>query len=480
MKKIAIIGAGPAGLSAAYKLLNQSKEFQVVIFEKDSKVGGLSKSFEFEGGRIDIGGHRFFTKNDEITKFWEDIMPYHEKGMLLRDRKSHILWNSQIISYPIKLNFQTFRALGICKGLEVVLSYLNSKLKNKPISNLEDFYVNRFGKKLYAMFFHDYTYKLWGVFAKQLSADWGEQRIHKISLTQLVYSILFNNQSKPSKERSLINQYKYPAFGCGQLWEELANRIINLGGEIRLECNVERFICNHSSIRAIEHTTNSMKHIEEFDYVISSMPLSSLCASIDHTPKEILEISDSLKYRDMIIVGLEIESSKMGNIYEMAKEDSWLYIQDKSIQFGRLQILNNWSPFAANNKNHLLLELEYFCNKDDFMWKKSDESLVHLAMDELKKCKICNTDAIAISNIVKKIEKAYPVYIDGYYKMDQIRTWLNDFENLQCIGRNGQHRYNNMDHSVETGFIAANNIIIGNLNKEQLWKVNENKENHEQ
>lgn len=482
MKRIAIIGAGPAGLSAAYELLLHSKDCQVVIFEKDSIVGGLSKTFDFEGGRVDVGGHRYFTKNEEVFKLWNDVLPYSDDGMLIRDRKSHILWESRLITYPIQLDLKTVKSLGLRLGIQVAISYIFAKMKKIEIQSLEDFYINRFGKKLYILFFRDYTHKLWGLPASMLSSDWGMQRIRKISLGQLLRSFIIP-RDKDFEERSLITKYHYPAKGAGQLWEALSARIVMLGGDIRLNCSVEKINTHGSllvSIQSINTLNCSKGNIEEFDYIISSMPLVDLIAAIDCTPSPIREIGSRLEYRDMVVVGIELDVSSMGSIFHEAHDDSWLYMQDSSVTFGRLQILNNWSPLSMNKKDHVVIELEYFCNHSDALWSCSDKELVDLSLGELKGICFCNDTAVPISSIVKRIEKAYPVYTDGYFYLQEVRTWLDGWDNLQCIGRNGQHRYNNMDHSVETGLIAARNIITGEKDKESLWSVNEKKEYHEQ
>lgn len=474
MITVAIIGAGPAGLAAAYELLSQSDEYHITIFEKDASVGGLSKTFEFEGGRIDIGGHRFYTKNLNILNLWENILPKSDQGMLTRDRKSHILWNSKLIDYPIKLNVQTIQALGAIEGAQVVMSYLYSKCIGKEIDNLEDFYVDRFGKKLYSIFFRDYTRKLWGKPANKLSPDWGSQRIQNISLSEVFRSLFRKN--KQQDERSFISQYCYPAYGAGQFWEAMANQILKMGGYIEMNCSVNHLHMDDSHILSVEYKVQEQSINKSFDYVISSMPLSDLIMAIENSPVEIKEIGSKLHYRDMIIVGIDLPRESTGRMFYNVQKDSWLYMQDTAMTFDRIQILNNWSPYAVKTNDHILLELEYFCDKGDALWNEDDTLLIKKALGGLIRCGICSSDAAISSYIVKRIEKAYPVYSDGYSQLSTVEEWINGIENLRCIGRNGQHRYNNMDHSVETGLAAARSILNENYNRKLIWNVNTNKE----
>lgn len=479
LKTVAIIGAGPAGLSAAYELLSNSNEYKVVIFEKEGSVGGLSKTYEFPGGKIDIGGHRFFTKNDEVLGLWKKVLSFDEDGMLVRNRKSHILWNSRLINYPITLDIQMLKIFDVITCVEIFFSYLHAKIKRKKVTSLEDFYIKRFGKKLYVLFFEEYTKKLWGIYANQLSADWGEQRIQKISLGQLLKSIIIRKKNVSSEERSITDKYMYPAFGAGQLWSKLAAQIREMGGVIKLNCKVTHLSINDSLIKSISYQSGDIIYKDSFDYVITSMPLRELCCSLDKLPTEVLDIAKRLYYRDMLVIGLEIKKDKMGIIYNKAEKDSWLYTQDSNMSFGRIQILNNWSPYVVKNKENVLLELELFCDKGDELWEMKDAHLVRKVMHELQLCRFCKSGSKVESSIVKRIEQAYPVYTEGYYQLEQIRNYLDVVKNLQCIGRNGQHKYNNMDHSVESGIQAANNIINGNIDRKKLWNINVKKEYYE-
>ena len=471
MKTVAIIGAGPAGLSAAYSLLNHSNEYCVTIFEKETTVGGLSKTFTFDGGRVDIGGHRFFTKDKDVQQLWDRILPPGDQGMLVRDRKSHILWNGKLIQYPVQLNAQTVKSLGFFNGARVILSYIQAK-KNQSVHTLEEFYTQRFGKELYSLFFRDYTEKLWGIPPDALSADWGAQRVSGVSMAVLIKSLLRIGGRTNTNERSLITQFQYPAYGSGQLWNALAKNVIEHGGKIETGCTVQRLIMQDSRIEAVEYTKNSQIQIRSFDYVLSSMPLGELILSIDNAPDSIRQTGRRLLYRDMIIVGIELPAYDMASTFETAKEDNWLYMQDKDLTFGRIQILNNWSPNAIFSKESIVLELEFFCTKGDALWEASNDRLIEISLSELSQCGICKRGAKAVSHIVKKIEKAYPIYTDGYDQLDTIINWVVGIHNLRCIGRNGQHRYNNMDHSVEAGLEAAKSILNPNYDQKNIWNIN--------
>ena len=476
MKKVAIIGAGPAGLSAAYELLSKSDEYQVTIYEKDFIVGGLSKTYEFEGGRVDVGGHRFFTKNEYVWKLWNEILPKGKNGMLVRERKSHILWNSKLITYPIELSVETIKTLGFVTGMNTILSYLFTKFQSRTTDNLEDFYIKHFGNELYKDFFKDYTYKLWGLPASSISSDWGRQRIRKVSLGQLVHSIFKIRKGENEEERSLIKKFYYPAYGSGQLWEMLEKNIIELGGNVEKNCYVDRLVLNNLKITEVEYIKDGERYKKKYDFVFSSMPLNELVESIDNVPLNVQDISNRLRYRDMIIVAMALHVDYMSSMYKKVQKDSWIYIQDTRFKCGRIQILNNWSPYAARVEDQVLLELELFCDKNEYLWNLSNSELLELSINELIKCDICSSAARISSYIVKRIEKAYPIYIDGYYQLDDVKNWINRIDNLFCIGRNGQHRYNNMDHSVETGIEAARSIMRGSIDRKRVWTVNTKEE----
>lgn len=323
------------------------------------------------------------------------------------------------------------------------------------------------------MFFKTYTKKLWGISADALSPDWGEQRVQRISLRTLILSAF---GTFPKEERSLVPQYHYPAFGSGQLWDELSRKVMALGGIIHTGCTVEYLQVEDSCVSAIEYTDGTGRHRMLCDYVISSMPLKDLLLSMNAVPTEIASIASRLFFRDMIVVALAFPKTSMGDNYQKVKNDSWVYMQDTSATFGRMQLLNNWSPYATMVDEHILLELEYFCTKGDSLWSQPNTQLVESSIRELIQCGICIKHASASYSLVRRIEKAYPVYTDGYYDLPAVESWINGIGNLQCVGRNGQHRYNNMDHAVETGLIAARNILHKDYDRERIWHVNTDRE----
>lgn len=470
-RSVAIIGAGPAGLSAAYALLKGSSDYKVTVYEKELVVGGLSKTFEFEGGRVDIGGHRFFSRNPEVLALWEEVLPSDPEGLLLRDRASHILWNSRLIEYPIQLDLETLRSLGVARALKVIASYLRAKFHRENASDLETFYVNRFGGELYKTFFRDYTSKLWGLPASAISSDWGSQRVRKVSLGALLGANLSGGSAR-SKERSLIGKYLYPAHGSGQLWNALADKVVELGGEIITGCSVKKLSLVGNRVEQLECAKGGGRFSSKPDYVISSMPLSDLAQSAVGVPIEVKKVCDGLLYRDMVIVAVSVRKSFKGAAFEKASKDSWLYLQDPSLSAGRCQILNNWSPMASCDDDHLLLEMEYYCAKGDSLWEQGDLCLAELALSELVKCGLCEDGVFFDSYFVKRIEKAYPVYTGAYHQLSFVEDWACRVDNLICIGRNGQHRYNNMDHSVECGLRAARALEGDAHAASSVWSVN--------
>lgn len=470
MRTVAVIGAGPAGLAAAYELLRCSKEYRVTVFEKAAVVGGLSKTLEFEGGRVDIGGHRFFSKSESVLSLWEEVLPFDDQGMLMRSRESHILWDSKLISYPIQLDVATMGAMGLVRGSKAVASYLQAKLRKGKIATLEDFYVDRFGRELYTLFFEDYTRKLWGLPASKLSPDWGSQRVRKVSLGALLRSALWHPEYDDGN-RSLVNSYRYPAFGSGQMWEALRDKVVALGGEVKTSCLVEGMGYDGRRIEFVEYCERGHPAKSQFDFVVSSMPLGDLPVVVRDIPPEVGKACARLRYRDMVIVAVDFLKDAMGTTFQKAQRDSWLYAQDNRLRVGRWQILNNWSPFLVRNSGHVLLEAEYFCDEEDSLWSMDDAALANLALAELIRCGMCRDSAMADSYLVSRIEKAYPTYDDAYRRLPIIARWVDGVSNLLCVGRNGLHRYNNMDHSVESGLRAARIIMGSERDKGSLWDV---------
>lgn len=514
MKNIVIIGAGPAGLTTAYEILKNSKEYNVILLEEDKKIGGISKTINFKGNRMDLGGHRFFTKENEIKQLWDEILPVQGKNsyddkklrrtkklikggpdpekddnvMLIRNRVSRIFYNDKFFDYPISLNLKTIKNLGFTNTVVCGLSYLKTRILKRKENNLEDFYINRFGKKLYSMFFEDYTEKVWGRIPKNISKEWGYQRVKGISITAVLkdyFLKLFKVKSK-EKETSLIEQFYYPKYGPGQLYEEMSKKIIKMGGVIKKDSRVIKINKRNNKIKSITYINKGKEYKIEVDYLVSSMPIKDLVASISNVPKEIKVISNNLPYRDFITVGVLVSDLAIKNKTNIKTinnniPDCWLYIQDKKVRLGRIQIFNNWSPYMVKDiNNSIFLGLEYFCNENENFYKLTDKKIKEMAIDELKKIGIIDDSTNVIEKYCYRVKKAYPAYFDSYKDFNIVKDYLFKISNLYCIGRNGQHRYNNMDHSMMTGLKTARYILNNEGSKEDIWNINTDKVYHEE
>ncbi|MDD4699645.1 MAG: NAD(P)/FAD-dependent oxidoreductase [Oscillospiraceae bacterium] len=512
-KSAIIIGAGPAGLTAAYQLLKETN-IKPIILEESEFVGGISRTAKYSGNRMDIGGHRFFTKNEQVNKLWKELMPvqgapskddkllgiekpFEENGpdpekldkvMLVRNRVSRIFYLRKFFDYPISINPETFINMGFARTIKAGFGYICSSIKKREEKSLEDFYINRFGRPLYEMFFEDYTEKLWGVHPSKISSDWGAQRVKALSLSKAVkemFAKAFNKNHK-SNETSLIDQFFYPKKGPGQLWETMLEEIEKLGGEIRFNSKVVGINSKGKNIEEviIENSQHTRETISG-DIFFSTMPVKDLIESMGETvPTEISEISSMLPYRDFITVGLLLNKLKIKNTTKIKTvgnivPDCWIYIQERDVKIGRLQIFNNWSPYMVNdNENTVWIGLEYFCSEGDNLWNMGSEDFIKFAIDELVKIDIIDRKEVIDATHVK-VKKAYPAYFGTYSKFDKVKEYLNSFENLYCIGRNGQHRYNNMDHSMLSAIEAVNLIKAGNKDKSIVWNVNTEEEYHE-
>lgn len=510
MKKVLIIGAGPAGLTAAYKLLKSNQDIEVTILEASENIGGISRTYNYKNNRMDIGGHRFFSKDKRVTDLWNEIMPMQGKPakddiilnnqkkyvdggpdpekedrvMLLRRRVSRIFFLRKFFDYPISMKFETFKNMGLKNTWVAGWGYIGSCLHKRKETNLENFYINRFGKPLYEMFFEDYTTKVWGISPKEISADWGAQRVKGLSLFKALGEII----AKPFKklfhskkvETSLIEEFSYPKYGPGQLYEAMANEIIKMGGKIIFNEEVNHIEVNNHHIEKIK--TNNHEYVA--DYYISSMPIKDLYNSFNNYNKEAFDVATNLLYRDFITVGLLLPKLKIKNQTKMKTvsnivPDCWIYIQERDVKVGRLQIFNNWSPYMVNDlENTVFVGLEYFVNENDEMWNMSDHDFIEFAKDELQKIDIIDKNDV-IDACRLNVKKAYPAYFGSYKDFDKVVDDLKQFDNLLCVGRNGQHRYNNMDHSMVTAMIASEIILNNNYTQDDLWSVNTEKEYHE-
>ncbi len=513
MKKIIIIGAGPAGLTAGYELLKTNSKYEVIILESEKQVGGISKTINYKGNRMDLGGHRFFSKSERVNEFWKELMPTQGKDsfddkklkrvkslsvggpdpekednvMLVRNRVSRIYYLKKFFDYPISLKFQTFYNMGLVRTIQSGFSYLKSLIIKKPEDSLENFYINRFGKKLYSMFFEGYTEKLWGRHPKEISADWGAQRVKGISIVAVIkdsLSKIFHIKSK-NKETSLIEEYLYPKYGPGHLWEKVAKDFEKMGGTILTKHNVIKVKENNGKITSVVCEHNGEEVTIKGDIFISSMPIKDLMNGMDKVPSKISKIANGLPYRDFVTVGLLVKKLNLKNETNIKTinnivPDCWIYVQENDVKLGRIQIFNNWSPYMVKNiKNTVWVGLEYFCNENDDFWNMSDKKATKFAIDELVSMGIIEEKDVLDSHR-EKVKKAYPAYFDTYDKIDDVIKYLNKFDNLYCIGRNGQHRYNNMDHSMMTAFETVD-IINGKKNdKKAIWNVNTEKDYHEE
>lgn len=515
MEKIVIIGAGPAGLTAAYELLNDgSNRYEVVVLEETDVIGGISQTVRYNGNRMDIGGHRFFSKSDEIMNKWKELMPLQgapsfddaklgrekplEKGgpdpnvedevMLVRERVSRIYYMKHFFDYPVTLKAETIKNMGFVTTMKAGFSYLKSIMFKKPETSLENFYINRFGKVLYGMFFEGYTEKLWGRHPSEISADWGSQRVKGLSIKEVLKNMFSSKKKKDSKEveTSLIEQFWYPKFGPGQLYETLAKRVEELGGKVLKNHGVKNIVCENGKIKSVICKTPEGDITVEGDIFVSSMPVKDLVVGMtgDKPSQDIVDIAKGLPYRDFVTVGLlvnklelknETNKKTLGNIVP----DCWIYVQDTNVKLGRIQVFNNWSPYLVKDpENTVWIGLEYFCEEGDDFWNMSDEECIKMAIGELEIMGVIAKGSVLDSHR-EKIKKAYPAYFDTYQYMDKLIDSLNTYKNLYCIGRNGQHRYNNMDHSMLTAIRAAEAIKSGNTDKTNIWNVNTEKEYHE-
>lgn len=509
--KIIIIGAGPAGLTAAYELLKRSKENTVEIYECSDSIGGISRTVKYKDYRMDLGGHRFFSKIDRVNQMWNEILPVQgspsfddklldrernlcpggpdpekcDEVMLKRTRVSRIYFKKKFFDYPISA--KVFGQMGFGSLMVAGFSYLHSCIfKKKPEDNLENFYINRFGKKLYSMFFEGYTEKLWGKHPSKISSDWGAQRVKGLSVFAVAKDMMSKAfGKKQTKETSLIGEFSYPKYGPGQLWELTADKITQMGGTIHMNCNVKKIISENGKITGVVFEHDGKEFTENADIVISSMPVKDLVGGMNAVPDDISKIAAGLPYRDFITAGMLVDRLSIKNTTKMKTlgnivPDCWIYVQDTGVSMGRIQIFNNWSPYLLSDPQHTVwMGLEYFCAEGDDMWNMSDGDFAAMASSELVKMGIIDSADDVKDYHVEHVKKAYPAYFDTYAEMDKVIEYLDGFENLYCIGRNGQHRYNNMDHSMMTAFETADNILSGKKTKENIWNVNTEKEYHE-
>lgn len=517
-KTAIIIGAGPAGLTAAYELLVKT-DIKPIIFEAAETVGGLAKTIIYKGNRLDAGGHRFFSKSKRVMDWWlkilplqgapakDDILlqrnlPFSEKPkapdpekvdqvMLRRNRFSRIFFLRKFFDYPVSFSWNTFFNLGLMRIFKIFWDYLKIRLWSiKKEKSLEDFFINRFGRELYLTFFKDYTEKVWGVACRQIKPEWGAQKVKGFSITKaIIYALkklLFKKNS--NSQKSWENSFFYPKFGPGQFWETVASIIKEKSGEIFLSCEVIGFESAESFITGIKVKDKKTGEIKSFkgDYFFSTMPVKDLIPAFDaeKVPQKVKQVAQGLAYRSFITVGLLLKKLKIKNTTKIKTinniiPDNWVYIQEKDVKFGRLQIFNNWSPYLVQNDKYVWIGLEYFCDEGDELWNKTDANFIQFAIEELVKLNFIDQDDVLDYTVIK-MPKTYPGYFGSYENFVIIREFTDRFENLFLIGRNGMHRYNNMDHSMLSAMTAVENIINSVKTKNNIWSVDTEEEYYEQ
>lgn len=440
---------------------------------------------------MDIGGHRFFSKNDSVMDFWQNILPIQnenlhpenvDKILLIRKRLSRIYFLKQLFDYPLTLSWNFIQKLGFVRCFKIGVSYLKALIfPYQKVDNLEKFYINRFGSELYHLFFKDYTHKVWGKKPSELSPDWGAQRVKGLSIFKAIYSALkFKNKQdlkQKNVETSLIEQFLYPKFGPGQLWESLAEEIVQMGGKINLNSKITQI--NFKKIKNGGGEIASIVLNETppifADFFISTMPIKDLFLAMDGEPKDVVNIASQLEYRDFITVGVLLDKMP---ILQNTK-DNWIYIQEPDVRVARLQFFHNWSEYMLKNRRQYFIGMEYMCFENDDLWSKTDSQFCDFAKEELKQLGFAQEENILKTHIVR-VHKAYPSYSGVYGNFHQVRDFLDTLPNLYVCGRNGMHRYNNMDHSMLSAFEVANCIIQNKTDKSTIWQVNAEEAYHEE
>lgn len=484
---VVIIGAGPAGLTAARELLLRGGP-RTVVLEQGTQVGGLSRTVVHAGNRIDIGGHRFFSKSERVNELWRSMLPVEgdidprttDRVMLLRDRLSRILFLGSLFDYPISPTFATLSRLGLLRTARILASYVRRRLLPvRPEASLEDFFVNRFGDELYRTFFRDYTEKVWGVPCREIRPEWGAQRVKGLSIAKAAaHAIRTLFGWKPAGvETSLIDRFQYPKFGPGQMWDAFADDITARGGEILTGVQVTGIRLEGDRVSSVvaRNVSTGEETVIGADHVVSTMPVRDLVAALDPpAPPAVREVAAGLRYRDFLTVGLLVRK------LPLPVPDQWIYIQEPEVRLGRLQIFNNWSPYLVATEGTVWLGLEYFCAEGDDLWSRPDDAMKASAAAELRRIGFLDDGEDVLDAVVIREKKAYPAYFGSYDRFDVVRGFVDGISNLYLVGRNGMHRYNNQDHSMLSAMEAVSVLLSGERSRERIWSVNAEDDYHEE
>jgi len=516
-KHVVILGAGPAGLTAARELC-ATPGWHVTLVELESQVGGISRTIVYQGNRMDIGGHRFFSKSDVVMRWWQAILPLQgapacdetgpqqrahlarwpgtadpereENVLLIRSRLSRIYYLGKFFDYPVSLCRATLQNLGVTRVCKMGLGYLHACLfPIRPEKNLEDFFINRFGRELYKTFFRDYTKKVWGVACHNIAPDWGAQRVRGLSIVRVLSHALRRLVSRKDvslaqekTETSLIGQFFYPKFGPGQLWERVAELVTASGATLLLEHEAFGLACEDGRVTGvrIRNRQTGEEQTLDCDAVIASLPLRELAAMLPGVPEAVRQVAEGLVYRDFITVGLLVDKLQVN---EQAGghgplRDNWLYIQEPGVALGRVQFFHNWSPYLVADSGNMWLGLEYFANEGDALWTMTDDAFLAMAIRELDAIGIIAAENV-LDGTVLRIKKAYPAYFGSYKEIDVLQRYLDGIPNLYPVGRNGMHRYNNMDHSMLSAMYAVSCLNDPARDKSGIWSVNADDTYHE-
>jgi len=519
-RQVLIVGAGPAGLTAALELVRAG--LRPTVVEADSQVGGISKTVNFEGNRMDLGGHRFFSKSDWVMDWWQQILPVEaEQGadrsirisyqnqsrdfapsrepsgtdsdrvMLIRQRMSRIYYLRRFFDYPVKLNANTIRNLGLWRLARIGVDYAAASLAPiRPEETLEDFLVNRFGRELYRTFFRDYTEKVWGVPCSKISAEWGAQRIKGLSITRaLLHAARAAVGLGPGQnvETSLIERFMYPKLGPGQLWEVVAGMVEQGGGRVLLNqraVHVHRDGFRVTGVDVLDRESGELRRVDCSE-LVSTMPVKDLleCMTPAAAPGP-LSIAAALPYRDFITAGLLVPrmflpANAGSSSPEGMPPDNWIYIQEPEVKLGRLQIFNNWSPAMVRDHPKIFLGLEYFCDEGDELWSMPRDRFLSFAARELEQIGLIKEHEVEKGTVIR-VPKAYPAYFGAYQRMPELREYFAGFSNLYLVGRNGMHRYNNQDHSMVSARLAVDCILDPAKDRNAIWDVNVEQDYHEE